>query len=384
MIFLERNVAMRVLIIYLMLLFSLSVFSVKPQQIIDSMVIKVAPWDAVTDIGIECSNFETSIDYQVCDEQNSCAISKIVSELNRLDKSLKGGEDMRCKIIFYHSGEALWSCCIGKITTKIESEYYYTSPSLIAVIDSIVNSHQTQLRKEVIEKWDYTPSLNKVYQYLTSQSGRLYDGIEIKEDLEFTVFCNVGEDGRTTNVQFTKNRNGKDKVIPVQITSVLEEILYHEIRWAVPPKHYADWVPIKISIKSNVSKNKTGANANDSILVDKVWTERRIIFYSEEEMDSIGEGPMIEEGGIACGYAGCIKIEFLSNHRFRKVYPYGKVCLGSWYLKDDVLTIVYDKRERKEKKRYRFKIKYREKEECPTLYLFEINKIACYIFCNYK
>ncbi|MBR5988973.1 MAG: hypothetical protein IK003_05580 [Prevotella sp.] len=375
---------MRVLIIYLMLLFSLSVFSVKPQQIIDSMVIKVAPWDAVTDIGIECSNFETSIDYQVCDEQNSCAISKIVSELNRLDKSLKGGEDMRCKIIFYHSGEALWSCCIGKITTKIESEYYYTSPSLIAVIDSIVNSHQTQLRKEVIEKWDYTPSLNKVYQYMTSQSGRLYDGIEIKEDLEFTVFCNVGEDGRTTNVQFTKNRNGKDKVIPVQITSVLEEILYHEIRWAVPPRHYADWVPIKISIKSNVSKNKTGAKAYDSILVDKVWTERRTIFYSEEEMDSIGEGPMIEEGGIACGYAGCIKIEFLGNHRFRKVYPYGKVCLGSWYLKDDVLTIVYDKRERKEKKRYRFKIKYREKKECPTLYLFEINKIACYIFCNYK
>ena len=384
MIFLERNVAMRVLIIYLMLLSSLSVFSVKPQQIIDSMVIKVAPWDAVTDIGIECSNFETSIDYQVCDEQNSCAISKIVSELNRLDKSLKGGEDMRCKIIFYHSGEALWSCCIGKITTKIESEYYYTSPSLIAVIDSIVNSHQTQLRKEVIEKWDYTPSLNKVYQYLTSQSGRLYDGIEIKEDLEFTVFCNVGEDGRTTNVQFTKNRNGKDKVIPVQITSVLEEILYHEIRWDVPPKHYADWVPIKISIKSNVSKNKTGAKANDSILVDKEWTERRTIFYNEEEMDSIGEGPIIEEGGIACGYAGCIKIEFLSNHRFRKVYPYGKVCLGSWYLKDDVLTIVYDKRERKEKKRYRFKIKYREKKECPTLYLFEINKIACYIFCNYK
>ena len=119
MIFLERNVAMRVLIIYLMLLFSLSVFSVKPQQIIDSMVIKVAPWDAVTDIGIECSNFETSIDYP---------------------------------------------------------------------------------------------------------------------------------------------------------------------------------------IKSNVSKNKTGAKANDSILVDKEWTERRTIFYSEEEMDSIGEGSIIEDGGIIAKY----------------------------------------------------------------------------------
>ena len=122
----------------------------------------------------------------------------------------------------------------------------------------------------------------------------------------------------------------------------------------------------------------------DSILIDKIWTERRTIFYNEEEMDSIGEGPMIEDTGIACGYAGCRKIEFLSNHRFKKTYPWGEVCLGSWNLKDDVLTIIFDKRERKGKKKYRFKIKYREKEECPTLYLFEIKRIACYIFCDYR
>ena len=248
---------MRVLLLDIMLLTSLSVFSMKPQQIIDNMVIKIASWNAETDIGIECSNFETSIDYQVCDVQDSCAILKIINELNLLEKSLKGGEDMRCKIEFYNLGEVLWSCCIGKITTKIESEYYYTSPSLIAIIDSIVNSHQTQLRKEVIEKWDYTPSLRKIYKYIVSQSGRLYDGVEIKEDLEFTVFCNVGEEGRTTKIQFTKNRNGSNyKDIPVQIVSVLEEILYNEIRWDIPPKHYAEWVPIKISIKSNVLESK--------------------------------------------------------------------------------------------------------------------------------
>ena len=138
----------------------------------------------------------------------------------------------------------------------------------------------------------------------------------------------------------------------------------------------------------NRSENRpliyVGVYGNDSILIDKIWTERRTIFYNEEEMDSIGEGPMIEDTGIACGYAGCRKIEFLSNHRFKKTYPWGEVCLGSWNLKDDVLTIIFDKRERKGKKKYRFKIKYREKEECPTLYLFEIKRIACYIFCDYR
>jgi hypothetical protein len=127
-----------------------------------------------------------------------------------------------------------------------------------------------------------------------------------------------------------------------------------------------------------------GVYANDSILVDKVWTQRVIVMYDKEEMDSIGEGPMVENHGIKCGYAGCIEIEFLRNHRFRKIYPNGEIYLGSWNLKNDVLTIRYDKREREGKKKYRFKIKYREKEECPTLYLFEIKSIACYIFCNYN
>ena len=250
---------MRVLLLYVLLISSLSVFSIKPQQTIDSMVIKIASWNVVTDIGIECSNFETSIDYHVCDVLDSCAIFKIISELNSLEGCVKGGEDMRCKILFYHSNKVLWSCCIGKITTKIESDYYYTSPSLIAVIDSIVNNHQTYLRRELMEKWDFTPSLRKIYKYIGSQSDRLYEGIEIKEDLEFTVFCNVGEDGRTLKVQFTKNRNGREKNIPVQIVSVLEEILFKEICWDVPSKHHAEWIPIKISIKSNVSHSHKGA-----------------------------------------------------------------------------------------------------------------------------
>lgn len=131
---------------------------------------------------------------------------------------------------------------------------------------------------------------------------------------------------------------------------------------------------------------KLSVYANDSIFVDKIWTERRTIFYNKEEMVFIGEDSLIEDYGIACGYFGCKEIFFFSNHQFKKIYPDGRICLGKWGLKDDLLTIVYNKRERGKKKKDKYKVKYREKEECPTFYLFERKGRvrACYIFCNYK
>ena len=127
-----------------------------------------------------------------------------------------------------------------------------------------------------------------------------------------------------------------------------------------------------------------GVYANDSILVEKVWTERRTFLYDKEEMDSIGEDSLIENYGIACGYWGCEELVFYGNHQFKKKYPDGKVRIGRWNLTDDMLTITYDKREKKTKKRYWFKVKYRVKKECPTLYLFDIKGCVCYIFCNYE
>ena len=128
-----------------------------------------------------------------------------------------------------------------------------------------------------------------------------------------------------------------------------------------------------------------GVYSNDSLLVDKEWTERRTIYVNKEEFDSIGENSLIENYGIACGYDGCKKLEFLTNHRFKMIYPYDRIRNGKWKLKDDILTITFNKRERK-KKKYKFKIKYKEKKECPTLYLFETKGSirACYIFCNYE
>ena len=128
-----------------------------------------------------------------------------------------------------------------------------------------------------------------------------------------------------------------------------------------------------------------GAYCNDSILVNREWTERQTIYVKEAEIDSIGEDSFIENNGIACGYDGCIKIEFLNNYIFRKIYPNGKVRHGRWILEDNILTIVYDKKERWEKKKCKFIIKYRNKKGYPTLYLFKIKgRIrACYIFCNY-
>lgn len=128
-----------------------------------------------------------------------------------------------------------------------------------------------------------------------------------------------------------------------------------------------------------------GAYGNDSILVNREWTERLTIFVKETEIDSIGEDSVIENNGIACGYDGCIKIEFSNNYQIRKIYPNGRVRNGKWILEDDILTIVYDKKERWEKKKNKFKIKYRTKNGYPTLYLFAIkgHVRACYIFCNY-
>lgn len=123
--------------------------------------------------------------------------------------------------------------------------------------------------------------------------------------------------------------------------------------------------------------------ANDSILVNKEWTERQTIFINEKEVNSIGEDSVIENNGIACGYDRCKKIYFLGNHQFKKIETNGNILMGQWSLKDDVLTIKYDKKYRGKKKKYKFIIKYREKEY-PTLYLFTVKVFCCYIFCNYK
>ena len=53
-----------------------------------------------------------------------------------------------------------------------------------------------------------------------------------------------------------------------------------------------------------------GVYCNDSILVNKEWTERITIFVNETSLDSIGENPIIENNGIKCGYDGCKKIFF--------------------------------------------------------------------------
>ena len=133
-----------------------------------------------------------------------------------------------------------------------------------------------------------------------------------------------------------------------------------------------------------------GVYGNDSLLVDKEWTERRTIFVHKKDIDSIGEDSLIENYGIACGYDGCKKLEFLTNHRFRVTYPYDRVRYGNWNLNNNILTIVYDKKEKREKKCNKFKIKYRQKyirkKECPILYLFAIKGRVrvCYIFCNYQ
>ena len=145
---------MKVLFIHMLIIISTCVYATSPQQPIDSIdkvVIKIAPWDIMTDVNVGCDNYETYLHYKVCTVINSYMISKLLNELSLLSISQKGGEDIRCKLIFYHAGEICRSVCVGRILTKIESENYDTSPQLIATINSIVNS--PQLKRSERRNW---------------------------------------------------------------------------------------------------------------------------------------------------------------------------------------------------------------------------------------
>lgn len=242
---------MRFSVFNFLLAFSISVFSQESELSTDSVVIKYASWGIVTDVGIKCTDFETSINYLICTEKDSSTISKLINELDILKPTQKGGEDIRCKLFFYHSDKICRSDCIGSIITRKESGYFYTSPKLKAIIDSIVNNPQIKLRKEKIEEWNPCPSIQRISQYLSSQSERFYNAVKLEDDLAFTIFCNVGEEGNTISIRFLNNC----KDIPIQIRSILQEIFYHEIKWDAPPHHNSQWVPINIFIKANRKQN---------------------------------------------------------------------------------------------------------------------------------
>ena len=246
---------MRILTFLIFVSLTLSTNATIRQHYIDSIVIKYASWNIITDIGIDCNSFERSLNHQIVTKTDDNTILQILSELDRLKISQKGGEDIRCKLEFYHSDSIVQSCCIGSIITKIDSNYYYTTHSLMAIIDSVVDNSPIR-DKERIDSWDPILSIQKISDYLNSQSDRMYKDITLYEDLAFTVFCYVGEGGKTLSTRFTKNQNGMAKEIPVQVVSVINEILTNEITWDIPQSNPPQWVPINISIKSNPSATR--------------------------------------------------------------------------------------------------------------------------------
>lgn len=126
-----------------------------------------------------------------------------------------------------------------------------------------------------------------------------------------------------------------------------------------------------------------GLYGNDSILVDKVWTERQTIFVNESQVDSILADSIIEYNGIGCGYGRCKELYFSSNHQFMKINVDGDTIIGKWKLKGQLLTISYDRRHKGHKKKNKFIIKYREKDY-PTIFMFTKKYFDCFIFCNYR
>ena len=126
-----------------------------------------------------------------------------------------------------------------------------------------------------------------------------------------------------------------------------------------------------------------GVYGNDSVFVDKTWTERQTIFINKAQLDSILEDSVIDYKGIGCGYGRCEEIYFFGNHQFRKINVYGDTLLGKWKFEGDLLTIKYDRKYKRYKRNYKFIVRYREKDY-PTLFLFTKKIFDCYIFCNYE
>ena len=243
--------SMRVILLSVFLSLSLPIIAMVGVQDIDSVVIKYASWSIITDIGIDCTNFENSIDYKIVVKSDSNSILQLVCELDHLKTALKGGEDIRCKLDFYSSGNIIKSCCLGNIITKIEGAYYYTTHSLMAAIDAIVESSPTR-NEEAVTFWDSSLSVNKVSCYLSNQSDRIYKNISLYDDLSFTVYCYVDKNGKTQSTRFSKNRKGEKKEdLPLHVISVIQDILTHEVTWDVPQNFNSQWIPINVAIKKN-------------------------------------------------------------------------------------------------------------------------------------
>jgi len=244
---------MRILFICILLFLSKGIYSQKSTLLADSVVIKFAPWDIITDIGVECMNFESFIDYRICTESNYRTIRRLSRELDRLKISSKGGEDIRCKLEFYRSGEICRLDCVGNILTHRGTDYYYTTPKLKKIINQIIKKQSNRIRTGTKGGWDPNPSIQKFYRYLHNHSERLYDNITIDHDLDFMIFCNVSE-GKTVNVRFTNDNSKKGMPVPTQITNIIKDILFHEIEWDTPPHHQTQWIQFNIKIRSNITQ----------------------------------------------------------------------------------------------------------------------------------
>ena len=241
---------------------SISAFPQKNKLEVDSVVIKYVSWDIETDISVDCKNFESYLDYKLYSENNHRTIHKLMKELNKLDMSPKSFEDIRCKLEFFFEGKICNTICIGRVLTKIGADYYYTSSKLKTIIDHIMKNIKEPWKQEKVS-WAPDSCISKFYQYLNNHSECLYNNLVIEHDLNFMVLCNI-YGGKTVDVRFSKVKDSEKIIIPDQIISVIKDILYQQITWDTPPYYKAQWIPINITIKSNI-RNSSERNRDSEI-----------------------------------------------------------------------------------------------------------------------
>ena len=242
---------MRFLLIFIMFACSLSAFTQNISSQVDSVVIKYVSWDLITDISVDCTNYEACIDYKIYSESTPHGLKKLMKELNKLNMSSKSGEDIRCKLEFFFGGKICQTICVGDKLTKIDANYYATSSKLKSIIEHIVKTKREIWKSEDIS-WNPNSCIRKFYQYLSDYSGRLYNNLIIDHDLNIIVSCNI-HGGKTVEVRFSRDKNQAKVIIPEQITSAIKDILYQKMVWDTPSNYKAQWVSFNVIIKANKS-----------------------------------------------------------------------------------------------------------------------------------
>lgn len=241
-----------VIILIALCMVTLRIYSVN-HIIIDSIVIKQAPWHIMTPSDVTCSNFENDIYYNEYHISDSSVITDIVREINSLKPSNGKSLNVRCKLYFYSHGQVFSSACLDPHHVLYDGALYYLSPSFKNKIDNVIknNTPKKPINKEVFAKRDipFPNGRDSLYTYLMSVSEEFIKKIE--KPIALTVNCQIDNQGNTIKVVIRNRENTTPDENVKDLFIKLTKVFMNDIKW-IPDKERFPYdfvsIPLRLEI----------------------------------------------------------------------------------------------------------------------------------------